>query len=60
MKRKIVISSTDRTMIVAALQTFGMTGFAREFNQRFEDADPANDGPEVTFLTLLREKATQQ
>jgi hypothetical protein len=52
MKRKIVISSIERTGICAALLSYGMAELASSINSRYFDADPANDGPEVTVLSV--------
>jgi hypothetical protein len=52
MKRKIEISSVERTLIVSACMNIGDVAFAVAFNQRFEDADPASDGPEVDILRV--------
>ena len=54
-KRKILISANERTFIVAALMAYNASGFAEDFNQRFVEADPANDGPEVAILFEARQ-----
>jgi hypothetical protein len=53
MKRKIIISSSERTFIVSALMAYDASGVAEQFNARFEEAppaDPTDDGPEVAIL----------
>ena len=53
MKRKVTISSSERTFIVSALMAYDASGIADEFNRRFEaspSADPAEDGPEIGIL----------
>jgi hypothetical protein len=55
MKRKIVISSTERTSIAAALVYFGMVELAHDIDMRFREADPANDGAEVAILSVEAE-----
>lgn len=52
MKRKIEISSSERTFIVSALMAYDASASASEFNRRFEAADPTNDGPEVAILSV--------
>jgi hypothetical protein len=50
MKRKIEISSTTRTAIVAALIQCGEIALGNYINKLYEQADPANDGHEVWIL----------
>jgi hypothetical protein len=52
MKRKIEITSGERTMIVAALAAYQMPLLASLINSLFNDADSANDGPEVRILSV--------
>lgn len=55
MKRKIAVTSVQRTIIVAALIGYGAHTLAFDFNREFEAADPANDGPEVAILSVDRD-----
>jgi len=52
MKRKIVISNPERLTIVAALVAYGLQNSAENINERFLEADPTNDGPEVAILSV--------
>jgi hypothetical protein len=52
MKRKIEISSLERTMIIAALVHDGAPGLASAIQARFEHADSADDGPEIDILRV--------
>ena len=54
MKRKIEITSSERTFIVSALMAYDASGVAEDFNRRFEEADPTEDGPEVAILSQRR------
>jgi hypothetical protein len=55
MTRKIEITSIERAVIVAALYAYGYEGtLAKNISDRFDHADPANDGPEVEILSHLR------
>ena len=50
--RKIEISNAGRILIVAALIAYGSPNYANQINELFEQADPANDGPEVAILSV--------
>lgn len=50
MNRKIVISELERTIIIAALMAYDFPITADRITKKFDDADPANDGPEVAIL----------
>jgi hypothetical protein len=50
MKRKIAITTGERTVIIAALMAYQETALAARINSLFIDADPTNDGPEVEIL----------
>lgn len=50
MKRRIEISSTTRTAVVAALIAYGEIALGNHINKLYEQADPANDGHEVWIL----------
>lgn len=55
MKRKIEISNAERTVIVSALFAYGFSHVGLLIAERFEDADTADDGPEVAILSVPRE-----
>src|ERR1035437_6633331 len=53
MKRKMLISPSERTFIVSALMAYDAGGVAEDFNRRFEasqPSDPTDDGPEISIL----------
>lgn len=55
MKRKILISDSERTTIVAALVQYELYDFAAQINERWLDADSTTDGPEIAILNVNRE-----
>jgi hypothetical protein len=54
MKLKLVITSEERTAIVAALMAYGWPDLAVSLSGRVKNV--ADDGPEIDILRILRSK----